>query len=94
MEGMSGSEIEVLGYRGMKEYEIALEDIKVSKKNLLGEQEGNGFKQLMETLNPLGSKQPQEQLVSHKTLLNSVCNMQDRSQFGKQILSFQEYLTN
>ena len=32
MEGMSGSEIEVLGYRGMKEYEIALDSIKVSKK--------------------------------------------------------------
>ena len=40
MEGMSGSEIEVLGYRGMKEYEIALDDIKVDKKNLLGEEEG------------------------------------------------------
>ena len=49
MDGMSGSEIEVLGYRGMKEYEIALDGIKVSKKNLLGEEEGNGFKQLMET---------------------------------------------
>ena len=48
MEGMSGSEIEVLGYRGMKEYEIALDGIKVDK-NLLGEQEGKGFKQLMET---------------------------------------------
>ena len=36
MDGMSGSEIEVLGYRGMKEYEIALDDIKVSKKQLLG----------------------------------------------------------
>ena len=44
MEGMSGSEIEVLGYRGMKEYEIALDGIKVSKENLLGEQEGKGFK--------------------------------------------------
>ena len=44
MDGMSGSEIEVLGYRGMKEYEIALDDIKVSKKQLLGEEEGNGFK--------------------------------------------------
>ena len=32
MEGMSGSEIEVLGYRGMKEYEIALDSIKVDKK--------------------------------------------------------------
>ena len=27
-EGMSGGEIEVLGYRGMKEYEIAFEDFK------------------------------------------------------------------
>ena len=33
----------------MKEYEIALDSIRVSKKNLLGEEEGNGFKQLMET---------------------------------------------
>ena len=49
MDGMSGSEIEVLGYRGMKEYEIALDSAKVDKKNLLGEVEGNGFKQLMET---------------------------------------------
>ena len=49
MEGMSGSEIEVLGYRGMKEYEIALDNIKVDKKNLLGEEEEKGFKQLMET---------------------------------------------
>ena len=49
MEGMSGGEIEVLGYRGMKEYEIALDGIKVSKHDLLGEEEGNGFKQLMET---------------------------------------------
>ena len=35
MDGMSGSEIEVLGYRGMKEYEIALDNIRVLKKNLL-----------------------------------------------------------
>ena len=49
MDGMSGSEIEVLGYRGMKEYEIALDDIKIDKKQLLGEEEGKGFKQLMET---------------------------------------------
>ena len=52
MDGMSGSEIEVLGYRGMKEYEIALDNIKVSKENLLGEKEGMGFKQLMKLLIP------------------------------------------
>ena len=48
-EGISGGEIEVLGYRGMKEYEIAFDGFKVKKENLLGEKEGNGFKQMMET---------------------------------------------
>ena len=48
-EGISGGEIEVLGYRGMKEYEMAFDGFKVKKENLLGEKEGNGFKQMMET---------------------------------------------
>jgi len=48
-EGMSGSEIEVLGYRGMKEYEIAFDGFEVGADNLLGGEEGNGFKQLMAT---------------------------------------------
>ena len=48
-EGISGGEIEVLGYRGMKEYEMAFDDFKVKKENLLGEEEGKGFKQMMET---------------------------------------------
>ncbi len=47
--GMSGSEIEVLGYRGMKEYEIRFEDFEVKAENLLGGIEGQGFKQLMQT---------------------------------------------
>ena len=46
---MSGSEIEVLGYRGMKEYEIRFEDFAVKAENLLGGIEGQGFKQLMQT---------------------------------------------
>ncbi len=48
-KGMSGGEIEVLGYRGMKEYEIAFEDFDVPAENLLGGVEGQGFKQLMQT---------------------------------------------
>jgi (2S)-methylsuccinyl-CoA dehydrogenase len=48
-EGMSGGEIEVLGYRGMKEYEIRFDDFKVKGENLLGGEEGQGFKQLMQT---------------------------------------------
>ena len=48
-EGMSGGEIEVLGYRGMKEYEIAFDGFRVPADALLGGVEGQGFKQLMET---------------------------------------------
>ena len=47
--GMSGTEIEVLGYRGMKEYEIAFDGFTVKAENLLGGIEGLGFKQLMAT---------------------------------------------
>jgi (2S)-methylsuccinyl-CoA dehydrogenase len=48
-QGMSGGEIQVLGYRGMKEYEIAFDDFEVGAQYLLGGEEGNGFKQLMAT---------------------------------------------
>ncbi|MFC6197556.1 acyl-CoA dehydrogenase family protein [Ponticaulis profundi] len=48
-EGMTGGEIEVLGYRGMKEYEIGFDEFSVPAKNLLGEVEGMGFKHLMAT---------------------------------------------
>ena len=47
---MSGTEIEVLGYRGMKEYEIAFDGFEVKAENLLGGVEGLGFKQLMADL--------------------------------------------
>ena len=46
---MSGGEIEVLGYRGMKEYELGFDDFEVKAENLLGGVEGQGFKQLMQT---------------------------------------------
>ncbi len=48
-EGMTGGEIEVLGYRGMKEYEIGFDGFTVPVANLLGGEEGQGFKQLMTT---------------------------------------------
>ena len=48
-KGMTGTEIEVLGYRGMKEYEIAFDGFEVKAENLLGGIEGLGFKQLMQT---------------------------------------------
>ena len=47
--GMSGGEIAVIGYRGMKEYEIAFDGFEVADANLLGGQAGQGFVQLMAT---------------------------------------------
>lgn len=47
--GMSGGEIAVIGYRGMKEYEIAFDGFEVAHANLLGGQPGQGFVQLMAT---------------------------------------------
>ncbi|MBX9635675.1 MAG: acyl-CoA dehydrogenase family protein, partial [Magnetospirillum sp.] len=47
--GMTGGEIKVLGYRGMKEYELGFDGFTVPTANLLGGVEGQGFKQLMET---------------------------------------------
>ena len=89
MDGMSGSEIEVLGYRGMKEYEIALDDIKVSKKNLLGEEEGNGFKQLMETFESARIQTAARAVgVAQNALELGLQYSKDRSQFGKQIIKF------
>ncbi len=54
LPGMSGAEIEVLGYRGMKEYEIAFEGVQVPADALLGGAEGQGFKQLMQTFESAG----------------------------------------
>jgi len=47
--GIEGSEIEVLGYRGMKEYALGLDGFTVAADGLLGGAEGQGFKQLMRT---------------------------------------------
>lgn len=47
--GIDGSEIEVLGYRGMKEYALGLDGFAVAADGLLGGREGQGFKQLMRT---------------------------------------------
>jgi len=47
--GIDGSEIEVLGYRGMKEYALGFDGFEIAADGLLGNAEGQGFKQLMRT---------------------------------------------
>ncbi len=48
--GLTGTEIKVLGYRGMKEYELSFDGFEVPPGSLLGGEEGAGFKPLMRTV--------------------------------------------
>ena len=88
-EGMSGGEIEVLGYRGMKEYEIAFDDFKVKKENLLGGEEGKGFKQLMETFESARIQTAARAVgVAQSSMETGLKYALDRNQFGKSIYEF------
>ena len=88
-EGMSGGEIEVLGYRGMKEYEIAFDNFEVKAENLLGTEEGQGFKQLMQTFESARIQTAARALgVCQNALDIGLSYAQDRNQFGKPIVSF------
>ena len=88
-EGMSGSEIQVLGYRGMKEYEIGFENFKVPVANLLGGVEGQGFKQLMETFESARIQTGARALgVAQNALELGTAYARDRNQFGKAIIGF------
>ena len=88
-EGMSGGEIEVLGYRGMKEYEIAFDEFKVKGENLLGGEEGKGFKQLMETFESARIQTAARAVgVAQSAMETGMQYALDRNQFGKSIYEF------
>ena len=88
-QGMTGSEIQVLGYRGMKEYEIGFEDFKVLVSSLLGGVEGQGFKQLMETFESARIQTGARALgVAQNALELGTSYARDRNQFGKAIIGF------
>ena len=87
--GMSGSEIEVLGYRGMKEFEIRFEDFEVPAENLLGGVEGQGFKQLMQTFESARIQTAARAIgVAQNALDLGLRYARDRVQFGKPIVAF------
>lgn len=87
--GMSGGEIEVLGYRGMKEYEIAFDDFEVKSENLLGQAEGQGFKQLMQTFEGARIQTAARALgVAQSALELGLKYAEDRIQFGKPLIAF------
>jgi (2S)-methylsuccinyl-CoA dehydrogenase len=89
VEGMTGTEIEVLGYRGMKEYEIAFDGFEVKAENLLGGVEGLGFKQLMQTFESARIQTAARAIgVAQAAMEQALGYAQSRVQFGGPIIGF------
>ena len=89
VQGMSGSEIEVLGYRGMKEYEIRFEGFFVPSGALLGGVEGRGFRQLMQTFESARIQTAARAIgVAQNAFELALAYAEDRMQFGKPIVVF------
>ncbi|MDD2869022.1 acyl-CoA dehydrogenase family protein [Neomegalonema sp.] len=87
--GMTGGEIEVLGYRGMKEYEIGFDGFRVPAANLLGGEEGQGFKQLMQTFESARIQTAARAVgVAQSALEIGMRYAQERKQFGKPLAAF------
>ncbi|NDD32816.1 MAG: acyl-CoA dehydrogenase [Rhodobacteraceae bacterium] len=88
-EGMTGGEIEVLGYRGMKEYELGFDNFHVKSENLLGGEEGKGFKQLMQTFESARIQTAARAVgVAQSALDVSMQYALDRKQFSKELINF------
>ncbi|MGU3536993.1 acyl-CoA dehydrogenase family protein [Methylobacterium sp. A54F] len=89
VNGLSGGEIEVLGYRGMKEYELAFEGFEVPAANLLGEVEGKGFAQLMQTFESARIQTAARAVgVAQSALDVGLRYAEERVQFGKALINF------
>ena len=88
-EGMTGGEIEVLGYRGMKEFDISFDGFEVPVSQLLGGQEGQGFKQLMATFESARIQTAARAVgVAQSAMDLALKYALDRQQFGKAIYAF------
>jgi (2S)-methylsuccinyl-CoA dehydrogenase len=89
VKGMSGGEIRVLGYRGMKEYEIGFDGFEVPHANLLGGEEGQGFKQLMVTFESARIQTAARAIgVAQSAMDLGLRYGLERQQFGKAIFGF------
>ncbi|MDQ8698371.1 acyl-CoA dehydrogenase family protein [Hyphomicrobium sp. LHD-15] len=88
-KGMTGGEIEVLGYRGMKEYDISFDGFEVPAENLLGGVEGQGFKQLMNTFEGARIQTAARAVGVAQCAMDLALKYGlERVQFGKPIYSF------
>ena len=88
-QGMKGGEIPVLGYRGMKEYELSFDGFEVKAENLLGGSEGEGFKQLMATFESARIQTAARAVgVAQCAMELGLKYARERIQFGKPIYAF------
>jgi len=86
---IAGGEIEVLGYRGMKEYTLALDGHRVPGDALLGGVEGQGFKQLMRTFESARIQTAARAIgVAQNALDLALRYAQEREAFGKPLIAF------
>ncbi len=87
--GMSGGEIGVIGYRGMKEYEIGFDGFEVPDANLLGGRAGEGFSQLMATFESARIQTAARAIgVGQAALDVALAYALERRQFGQSIAEF------
>ncbi len=87
--GMSGGEIAVLGYRGMREYELGFDGFRVNADALLGGVEGDGFRQLMRTFECARIQTAARAVgVAQSALEAGLRYAADRRQFGKSLIGF------
>lgn len=88
-EGMSGSEIEVLGYRGMREYALQFDGMRAPGDALLGGEQGQGFKQLMRTFEAARIQTAARAVgVAKRALELGLDYALGRKQFGKALVHF------
>ena len=88
-DGMSGSEIEVLGYRGMREYALQFDAMNAPADALLGGEQGQGFKQLMRTFEGARIQTAARAVgVARRAYELGFAYAMDRKQFGKPLIAF------
>ena len=88
-EGMAGSEIEVLGYRGMREYALSFDGMVAPEQALLGGEEGQGFKQLMQTFEGARIQTAARAVgVARRAIELGLDYALNRKQFGRAIIGF------